>query len=106
MKINQRKSFICGIKSTKLSQKEYLFIKKNKPWGIILFQRNIKNIDQVVKFTSGICLCAVVFKGKICNLQCIYLFAICLSIGAGMDRMPWAMCLRSNTLIDEVDVVK
>ena len=54
MKINQRKSFICGIKSTSLSQNEYRFIKKNKPWGVILFQRNIKNINQVVSLTKSI----------------------------------------------------
>ena len=54
MKIKKRKSFICGIKGTKLSQREYLFIKKNKPWGIILFQRNIKNIYQVVNLTKSI----------------------------------------------------
>ncbi len=54
MKINQRKSFICGIKSTNLSKKEYLFIKKNKPWGVILFQRNIKNINQAIKLTKSI----------------------------------------------------
>ena len=54
MKINLRKSFICGIKSTKLSKKENLFIKKHKPWGIILFQRNIKNINQAKKLTSSI----------------------------------------------------
>tara|TARA_Y100001960_G_scaffold248817_1_gene264603 strand:+ start:916 stop:1869 length:954 start_codon:yes stop_codon:yes gene_type:complete len=54
MKINLRKSFICGIKGKKLSKKEYLFIKKHKPWGIILFQRNIKNIDQAKKLTSSI----------------------------------------------------
>ena len=54
MKINLRKSFICGIKGTKLSKKENLFIKKNKPWGIILFQRNIKNIEQAKKLTSSI----------------------------------------------------
>ena len=54
MKIKLRKSFICGVKGTKLSKKEYLFIKKHKPWGIILFQRNIKNIDQAKKLTSTI----------------------------------------------------
>ena len=54
MKINLRKSFICGVKGLKLSRKEYLFIKKHKPWGIILFQRNIKNIDQAKKLTSSI----------------------------------------------------
>ena len=54
MKINLRKSFICGIKGAKLSNNEYLFIKKHKPWGIILFQRNIKNIDQAKKLTLSI----------------------------------------------------
>ena len=54
MKINLRKSFIFGVKGLKLSRKEYLFIKKHKPWGIILFQRNIKNIDQAKKLTSSI----------------------------------------------------
>jgi len=54
VKINFRKSFICGIKSTKLSKKEYKFLKKYKPWGIILFQRNIDNINQVTKLTTSI----------------------------------------------------
>ena len=54
MKIKLRKSFICGIKGTKLSKKEYQFIKKNKPWGIILFQRNIKNIYQAKNLTYSI----------------------------------------------------
>ncbi len=54
MKIKHRKSFICGIKSTKLTQNEYLFIKKNKPWGVILFERNIKNITQTKKLTNSI----------------------------------------------------
>tara|TARA_Y100000590_G_scaffold267194_1_gene300076 strand:- start:3984 stop:4937 length:954 start_codon:yes stop_codon:yes gene_type:complete len=54
VKIKLRKSFICGIKGTKLSKKEYQFIKKNKPWGIILFQRNIKNIYQAKNLTYSI----------------------------------------------------
>tara|TARA_Y100000591_G_C21842653_1_gene706668 strand:- start:1236 stop:2189 length:954 start_codon:yes stop_codon:yes gene_type:complete len=54
MKIKLRKSFICGIKGISLSKNEILFIKKNKPWGIILFQRNIKNISQVNRLTSSI----------------------------------------------------
>ena len=37
-----------------MSRKEYLFIKKHKPWGIILFQRKIKNINQAKKLTSSI----------------------------------------------------
>ena len=54
MKLNKRKSFICGIKGTKLSTDEYNFLKKNKPWGIILFQRNINSIYQVNKLTKSI----------------------------------------------------
>ena len=42
--MNKYRSFIVGIKSTKLSSKEILFLKKFKPWGVILFTRNIKNI--------------------------------------------------------------
>ena len=54
MKIRNRKSFICGIRGAKLSKQEYQFIKKYNPWGIILFQRNIKNITQVFNLTNSI----------------------------------------------------
>ena len=52
--MNNRRSFIVGVKSTKLSVKEISFLKKYKPWGIILFDRNIKNIKQTLKLTSSI----------------------------------------------------
>ena len=52
--MNNRKSFIIGIKSTKLSIIEKAFLKKYKPWGVILFTRNIKSIDQASKLTSSI----------------------------------------------------
>ncbi len=52
--MNNRRSFITGIKSLKLSKKEKTFLKKYKPWGIILFSRNIKNIEQTSKLTSSI----------------------------------------------------
>ena len=54
MTIKIRKSFICGIKGTSISDKEYRFIKKYKPWGVILFSRNIRNIKQVSKLTKSI----------------------------------------------------
>ena len=59
--ISKRKSFIVGLKSTKLSKNEILFLKKYKPWGIILFTRNIKSFDQVKKLTSSI---RKIFKDK------------------------------------------
>ena len=52
--MNNRRSFIVGIKSTKLSVKEKFFLNKYKPWGIILFTRNIKNIKQALKLTSSV----------------------------------------------------
>ena len=42
--ISKRKAFITGIKSLKLTTSEVKFLKKQKPWGIILFSRNIKSI--------------------------------------------------------------
>ena len=47
MTINKRRSFITGIKSTKLHSKEKKFLIKYKPWGIILFSRNIKSIKHL-----------------------------------------------------------
>ncbi len=52
--MNNRRSFIIGIKSTKLSSKEKFFLKKYKPWGVILFDRNIKTIKQTSKLTLSI----------------------------------------------------
>ena len=52
--MNKRRSFIIGIKSFSLTVQEKDFLKKYKPWGVILFTRNIKNIKQTLKLTSSI----------------------------------------------------
>jgi len=52
--MNNRRCFIVGIKSLRLSSKEKLFLKKYKPWGVILFTRNIKSIEQTFKLTFSI----------------------------------------------------
>ena len=52
--MNNRRSFIVGIKSTKLSIKEKNFLKKYKPWGVILFTRNIQTIKQTSNLTTSI----------------------------------------------------
>jgi len=52
--MDDRKSFIVGLKSTKLLISEKKFLIKNKPWGIILFSRNIENITKVKKLTDQI----------------------------------------------------
>tara|TARA_Y100000741_G_scaffold219852_1_gene167525 strand:- start:128 stop:1078 length:951 start_codon:yes stop_codon:yes gene_type:complete len=48
------KAFVCGIKGKYLSNDEKNFLIKHKPWGIILFARNIKTIDQTKKLTNSI----------------------------------------------------
>jgi len=52
--MNNRRSFIIGIKSTSLSKKEKNFLHFYKPWGVILFSRNIKNLNQTFKLTTSI----------------------------------------------------
>ena len=52
--MNNRRSFITGIKSTSLSVLEKKFLQKYKPWGIILFSRNIKSLKQAKKLTDQI----------------------------------------------------
>ena len=42
-----KKAIIFGIKGYRLTNKEKYLFKKMKPWGIILFSRNIKNINQL-----------------------------------------------------------
>ena len=52
--MKNRRSFIVGLKSTILRTNERQFLKKYKPWGIILFSRNIKSIAQTKKLTDDI----------------------------------------------------
>ena len=42
-----RIAVIFGVKGYKLTNKEKQLFKKTKPWGIILFSRNIKNLSQL-----------------------------------------------------------
>ena len=49
-----RKSIIFGIKGTKISLIEKNFFKIIKPWGIILFSRNINNLEQLKNLVKDI----------------------------------------------------
>ena len=49
-----RKAIIIGVKKFKLTASEKIFLKKEKPWGVILFSRNIKDILQLKKLTKEI----------------------------------------------------
>ena len=59
--IKDRKAFIVGIKSVKLTNNEISFLKKYQPWGVILFSRNIKSINQTKSLTDNI---KRIFKDK------------------------------------------
>ena len=48
------KAIIISIKGVKLSQREKKLLSKEKPWGVILFKRNLQSFDQVKKLTSEI----------------------------------------------------
>ena len=56
-----RKAFIVAIKSTSLSKKEITFLKTHKPWGVILFSRNVKGFEQIKKLIKDI---RFIFKDK------------------------------------------
>ena len=57
--LKKRRAFIVGLKKTFLTKKEIYFLNKYKPWGIILFSRNLKNLKQIKKLTNDI---RVLFK--------------------------------------------
>ena len=48
------KALIVSIKGTKLSKMEKILLSREKPWGIILFKRNIHSFNQVKNLISKI----------------------------------------------------
>ncbi len=57
--MKNRKAFIVGISSTFLKKNEIDFLKTNKPWGVILFSRNINDFTQTRNLVNQIksCFC-------------------------------------------------
>jgi len=53
-KIMKRKALIVSLKGAKLSKKEKILLSKEKPWGVILFKRNLISINQIKKLTREI----------------------------------------------------
>ena len=50
----KKKAIIISIKGYHLSFKEQTLIKKEKPWGLILFKRNIKSLNQLKELIKKI----------------------------------------------------
>ena len=50
----KKKAIIISIKGLKLSKKEKILLSKGKPWGLILFKRNIESLQQVKSLIKNI----------------------------------------------------
>ena len=50
----RKKAIIISIKGTTLTKKEKLLLSKEKPWGLIIFKRNIKSILQIKNLIKDI----------------------------------------------------
>ena len=50
----KKKPIIISIKSLYLDNNEKTLLKTGKPWGIILFKRNIKSLSQIKKLVKNI----------------------------------------------------
>ena len=50
----KKKAIIISIKGIKLSSKEKILLSKEKPWGLILFKRNIKSFTQIKNLVNSI----------------------------------------------------
>ena len=52
------KAFITGVAGTALSDDERAFIEATRPWGFILFKRNIETPEQVARLVAELKKCA------------------------------------------------
>ena len=50
----KKKALIISLNGTKLSKKEKILLSKEKPWGVILFKRNLKSRKQIKNLTTNI----------------------------------------------------
>jgi beta-N-acetylhexosaminidase len=48
------RAFICGLKGPALTPDERSFLRDARPWGVILFKRNVESPQQVLALTSDI----------------------------------------------------
>ena len=81
----KKKAIITSISGKFLKNKEKKLLKREKPWGLILFKRNISSMKQLIKLTKSI---RVLFKdkkfpimideegGRICRLSFLEIFII------------------------------
>src|SRR5476649_1582192 len=47
------RAFISGLSGLTLSDGERAFIREAQPWGLIIFKRNVSNLEQVTELTQS-----------------------------------------------------
>jgi beta-N-acetylhexosaminidase len=47
-----RRAFITGLSGLRLTAEERLFVRESRPWGLIIFRRNVENPKQVSELVS------------------------------------------------------
>ena len=50
----KKKALIISLNGTKLSKMEKILLSEEKPWGVILFKRNLKSRKQIKNLTMSI----------------------------------------------------
>ena len=50
----KKKAIIISIQGTSLTKKEKFLLSNEKPWGLILFKRNIKTFNQIKNLISDV----------------------------------------------------
>ena len=50
----KKKAIVVSIKSYKLSKNELKLLSTEKPWGLIIFKRNIKSLKQIKNLISKV----------------------------------------------------
>jgi beta-N-acetylhexosaminidase len=53
-RLDERRAFICGVSGEVLTDDERQFLQTQRPWGIILFARNIGNKSQLIELITEI----------------------------------------------------
>jgi len=48
------RAFICGLSGTELSEEESAFLSEARPWGVILFARNVERPEQVGRLCRAV----------------------------------------------------
>ena len=94
----KRKALIVSLRGLKVTKLEKILLSKEKPWGVILFKRNLKSLNQIKKLTSKIK--SLTGDNFCCKIYHQYINSLCKvlkKIGININTIPVLDVLRNNT---------